>query len=191
MQYILKSVTEEELETLLELVPNYYRHIEERRNQTLLSTFYGLFSVYITSITKVTTHYRFVVMNNVFFTNRIINRRYDLKGSTQGRQASEKDLKKNNPILKDNDIHEGDIKLSPTLKRKFFERIVADVRFLKQNDIIDYSLLLGVHEVSKQDQQELIGEQKDDFFGVFNHACYAEDFSEIYFMGGMYNVFIY
>jgi tetratricopeptide (TPR) repeat protein len=184
-QYILKSVTEEELDTLLDLLPNYHKHIEDRRKQTLLSTFYSLFTVHSTSpnLKSLNTTFRFVAMNNVFFTNRVIHKRFDLKGSTAGRQASEKELKKHNPILKDNDVNEGEIKLSPALKRKFFERIVADVRFLKENDIIDYSLLLGVHVTSPQDRQHLKAEQNDNFFGAYYHTCYAHDYSEIYYMG--------
>jgi tetratricopeptide (TPR) repeat protein len=185
MQYILKSVTEEELDTLLELLPNYFRHIETRKKKTLLSSFYSLFEVIQTTTMKVIQHFRFVVMNNVFFTNKIIHKRYDLKGSTAGRQASEKELKKNNPILKDNDIREGDIHMFPSLKHKFFQRLVADIRFLKENDIIDYSLLLGVHKVPNEERRVLLEAPPDntDFFGAYYHVCYSDDYAEMYFMG--------
>ncbi|KAL0480805.1 PIP5K6 [Acrasis kona] len=171
-----QRVTEEELVTLLEMLPNYYKHIESRRKETLLSQFYCLFEV--TKIGASKMCYRFVCMNNLFFSNKVINRRYDLKGSTAGRFASEKELSNKNPILKDNDINEGDIRLTPQLKKRLYERIVADVRFLKQNDIIDYSLLMGVHSTSCEENGD-----NQKFFGAYNQACYSIDRGEVYLIG--------
>ncbi len=47
---------------------------------------------------------RFVIMGNVFATTKSIDVTYDLKGSTVGRSASEKERSKPNCVFKDNDI---------------------------------------------------------------------------------------
>lgn len=83
-------------------------------------------------------------MNNVFMTHLKIHERYDLKGSTVDRSVTEEERKKPNPIYKDLDIkffvHLGKEK---TIKVK--EQMALDCKFLEENSIMDYSLLLGVH----------------------------------------------
>jgi len=51
---------------------------------TLLARFFGLHRVKTSGDGQI----HFVVMGNIFATNKKIHRRYDLKGSTVGRQAS-------------------------------------------------------------------------------------------------------
>lgn len=51
---------------------------------TLLARFFGLHRVKTSSGGQI----HFVVMGNIFATNKKIHRRYDLKGSTVGRSAS-------------------------------------------------------------------------------------------------------
>jgi len=94
-------------------------------------------------------------MNNVFNTHKKIDRRYDLKGSTQGRltiNAKDK-IEEGDPTiaLKDLDfMRENDkFKLEGSLKKRMLETIKKDSDFFAKNDIIDYSLLVGIHYKSK------------------------------------------
>ncbi|KAG2388304.1 hypothetical protein C9374_000468 [Naegleria lovaniensis] len=184
--YLLKSVTEEELSTSLELLPHYHKHIQ-KNPYTLLSNFYLLFEVTLRNQNK----YRFIVMNNIFFTPLTIHRKYDLKGSTAGRVATESERKKKSPILKDKDIQQGDIKLNLDLKLNFFRRLESDVRFLQENDIMDYSLLLGVHNHSQRTEEEskiisrlrLPQPTDTSFSGWQRNTCASSDGKEVYFFG--------
>ncbi len=142
MQYLLKSVNDEECAFLLDMLPNYVRHVS-RNPKTLLSNFLSFFEV----MTSHGQKYRFVVMNNVFYTNLPMDRRYDLKGSTANRAASEVEKRKKSPILKDKDIEVGSIKLTRESKLELYRRLQHDCKFLRENGIMDYSLLMGVHDV--------------------------------------------
>jgi Phosphatidylinositol-4-phosphate 5-Kinase len=73
-------------------------------------------------------HY-FVVMRNVFSAHLPIQRKFDLKGSTVDREASDKELEKRLPTLKDNDFIKQKIKIviGEHAKQKLLETLNADV----------------------------------------------------------------
>jgi tetratricopeptide (TPR) repeat protein len=173
MQYLLKSVSEEEYVFLLELLPNYLRHVLDNPH-TLLSNFFAFFEV---TLPRDKTRNRFIVMNNVFYTHLTISKRYDLKGSTAGRAASEAEKKKQNPIWKDLDIQIGAIKLTHESKLELYRRVKSDCRFLQDNDIMDYSLLLGVHESSNTSSTS------SGWYGEFHNIVSSRDGSQIYIFG--------
>ena len=92
-------------------------------------------------------------MNNVFHTNKAIQVRYDLKGSTQGRTTKPSKTGEIDPTtaLKDLDVLENDVffVLSPEMKTQLMIQIKADCDFFQENSIIDYSLLIGVHTLKQ------------------------------------------
>ncbi|KAK4491245.1 hypothetical protein RD792_001979 [Penstemon davidsonii] len=86
---------------------------------------------------------RFVVMGNMFCTELRIHRRYDLKGSSQGRFTN-KDKIDDSTTLKDLDLtYEFD--MDKSLHEALFRQLSVDSEFLESQRIIDYSLLLGLH----------------------------------------------
>lgn len=184
MQYLLKTVSDEEYAFFLEMLPNYTRHITNNP-QTLLSNYYSFFEVALRTGHK----FRFVVMNNVFNTKLTIHRKYDLKGSTAGRAASEVERRKKCPVLKDKDIDIGAIQLIRESKLEFYERLQKDCHFLRDNEIMDYSLLLGVHDVSPtcEDFQDVynhvIRRSKKQWTGEFYNCVASRDENQIYFFG--------
>lgn len=93
-------------------------------------------------------HY-LVVMRNVFSNHLRIHKKYDLKGSTVDREASQKEREKDHPTFKDNDFLNDGVKIciGEEAKAKLMETLAADVEFLTKLHIMDYSLLLGVHDV--------------------------------------------
>lgn len=94
-------------------------------------------------------------MNNVFMTHLKIHERYDLKGSTIDRAATEKEKQKPNPILKDLDIKTA-VYIGKEKTEKVRAQIALDCAFLEENNIMDYSLLLGVHNtVTDEDATEV------------------------------------
>jgi 1-phosphatidylinositol-4-phosphate 5-kinase len=92
-------------------------------------------------------------MESVFYTARFIHLIYDLKGSSYGRAATEKDINSQPTkhftmtVLKDNDLREADqkIRIGGEAAKKMKTQIAADAKFLADIGIIDYSLLIGIH----------------------------------------------
>ena len=89
-------------------------------------------------------------MSNVFNTHKKIDKRYDLKGSTQGRITKVNgDASESDPTiaLKDLDFLRSNekFKLEGTIKKRLLDTIQKDAMFFAKNDIIDYSLLVGIH----------------------------------------------
>ena len=89
----------------------------------------------------------FIIMKSVFSTEKKIDRVWDLKGSKTGRKSKEGDS-----VGKDLDILEEGKRLKfakPGAKETFLEQLRMDATFLARLGIMDYSLLLGMHNCAK------------------------------------------
>ncbi len=72
------------------------------------------------------------------------------QGSTYKRKASKKEREKNSPTFKDLDfmeMHSEGIFLQPDLHTSLMNSIQRDCRVLESFKIMDYSLLIGIHNV--------------------------------------------
>ena len=89
-------------------------------------------------------HY-LVVMRNVFSNHLKIHKKYDLKGSTVDREASQKEREKDSPTFKDMDFLNDKVKIhiGDEAKARLMDTLRADVTFLTSLHLMDYSLLLG------------------------------------------------
>lgn len=90
-------------------------------------------------------------MNNVFSQQIKIHRKFDLKGSLQGRIAKKCD---SDEVLKDQDFlslaqYDDIINISRKSKAFLRRQLRHDIEFLRDQGIMDYSLLLGIHRVEK------------------------------------------
>ncbi|KAM7470369.1 hypothetical protein LguiA_008552 [Lonicera macranthoides] len=137
-RFVIKTLRKSELKVLLRMLPSYYHHVKEHEN-TLITKFFGLHRITLKGGKKV----RFVVMGNMFCTELRIHRRYDLKGSCQGR-FTDKDVIDEATTLKDLDLSY-EFHMDRSLREAFFKQISLDCMFLESQDILDYSLLLGLH----------------------------------------------
>eukprot|EP00026_Physarum_polycephalum_P004548 Phypoly_transcript_04570.p1 GENE.Phypoly_transcript_04570~~Phypoly_transcript_04570.p1 ORF type:complete len:684 (+),score=95.55 Phypoly_transcript_04570:42-2054(+) len=148
MRFILKTIPKSEAKLLRILLPSYVQHIANDEN-TLLPKFFGLHRVKPSKGRQV----RFLVMNNVFQTRKVIHERYDLKGSTLGRAASEEEKKKDTVTYKDLDFRERHVKIQigPQKRSALLEQLQRDCKFLAKLNIMDYSLLIGIHNSEKED----------------------------------------
>ncbi|KAJ5033652.1 uncharacterized protein L3040_008764 [Drepanopeziza brunnea f. sp. 'multigermtubi'] len=152
-KYIIKTIHHAEHKFLRKILKDYYAHVEENPN-TLLSQFYGLHRVKMPYGRKI----HFVVMNNLFPPHRDIHKTFDLKGSTIGRDFKEEDLEKNpRATLKDlnwlrRNLH---LEFGPEKKRLFFEQMEKDVHLLQKLKIMDYSMLVGIHDLQRGNQDNL------------------------------------
>jgi 1-phosphatidylinositol-4-phosphate 5-kinase len=148
MRFILKTIPKDEAKLLRSLLPSYVEHIANDEN-TLLPKFFALHRVKPHRGRQV----RFLVMNNVFQTRKNIHERYDLKGSTLGRAASEDEKKKDTVTYKDLDFRERHVKIQigPQKRIALLEQLHRDCKFLAKLNIMDYSLLLGIHNAEKEE----------------------------------------
>ncbi|EFC50642.1 phosphatidylinositol-4-phosphate 5-kinase [Naegleria gruberi] len=134
-RFLCKTISTSEFETALVFLSQYYTYLHRNRN-TLLTRIYGLHRINDTY---------FIVMGNAFDTQLPIDKIYDLKGSTIGRFNSS-----GVGILKDLNWKDSEQSLNLGSKKEWFLRQVeSDTKFLEANEIIDYSMLVGVHEINK------------------------------------------
>nr|XP_043627884.1 phosphatidylinositol 4-phosphate 5-kinase 9-like [Erigeron canadensis]XP_043627892.1 phosphatidylinositol 4-phosphate 5-kinase 9-like [Erigeron canadensis] len=137
-RFMIKTLRKSEVQVLLRMLPDYHRHVRTYEN-TLITKFFGLHRIKPSSGQK----FRFVVMGNMFCTELRIHRRFDLKGSSLGRSADKVEIDENT-ILKDLDLNYC-FYLEPSWCGALLKQIEIDSNFLEAQNIMDYSLLLGVH----------------------------------------------
>ena len=146
-RFLLKTTKTSEKKVLLKHLKKYTEHVEKYGRQTFLPQIYGCYSI---KIGKGKGSYKtFLVMGYWFATQmKIGSPRYDLKGSRCKRTAKE-DSTKEVELLKDNNFvaHE-ERDCVRTLRRKpILESLQRDADFLSSLGLIDYSLLLGHHNM--------------------------------------------
>ncbi|XP_040857180.1 phosphatidylinositol 5-phosphate 4-kinase type-2 beta isoform X4 [Ochotona curzoniae] len=134
-----------------------YQFIVECHGNTLLPQFLGMYRL---TVDGVETY--MVVTRNVFSHRLTVHRKYDLKGSTVAREASDKEKAKDLPTFKDNDfLNEGQkLHVGEESRKNFLEKLKRDVEFLAQLKIMDYSLLVGIHDVDRAEQEEMEVEER-------------------------------
>jgi 1-phosphatidylinositol-4-phosphate 5-kinase len=155
-KYIIKTIHHAEHKFLRKILKDYYNHVTDNPN-TLLSQFYGLHRVKMPYTGR---KIHFVVMNNLFPPHRDIHQTFDLKGSTVGRNYKEEDLEKNpRATLKDLNWlrRKQHLELGLQKKKLFLQQLEKDVRLMQKLKIMDYSLLVGVHDVQKGNEENLRG----------------------------------
>ncbi|XP_023659697.1 phosphatidylinositol 4-phosphate 5-kinase type-1 alpha-like isoform X2 [Paramormyrops kingsleyae] len=143
-EFIIKTVQHKEAEFLQKLLPGYFMNINQNK-RTLLPKFYGLYCVQIGG-----KNIRILVMNNLFPRARHMHLKYDLKGSTCKRQASPKEREKALPTYKDLDFIQNmpdGLQLEPENYNALSKTIQRDCLLLQSFKIMDYSLLLGIHNM--------------------------------------------
>ncbi|XP_015116645.1 phosphatidylinositol 5-phosphate 4-kinase type-2 alpha isoform X1 [Diachasma alloeum] len=148
--FIIKTMTSEEVERMHSFLKHYHPYIVERHGKTLLPQYLGMYRLTVDGV----EHY-VVAIRNVFSNHLTTHRKFDLKGSTVDREASDKEKEKDLPTYKDNDfVKEGmKIYIGEEAKSKLIETLTADVDFLTRLHLMDYSLLLGLHDCARAEQE--------------------------------------
>uniref|UniRef100_A0A453HQN4 Phosphatidylinositol 4-phosphate 5-kinase n=1 Tax=Aegilops tauschii subsp. strangulata TaxID=200361 RepID=A0A453HQN4_AEGTS len=102
-KYMIKTMKKSEVKVLLRMLPAYYKHVRNFEH-TLVTKFFGLHCVKITG--AIQKKVRFVIMGNLFCSHYGIHRRFDLKGSSQGRMTDKPlDQIDEHTTLKDLDLN--------------------------------------------------------------------------------------
>lgn len=89
-------------------------------------------------------------MNNLIPSHVQMHEKYDLKGSTYKRRASQRERQKESPTWKDLDFmqrHPNGLLLDPQTFAALSSTVARDCRVLESFQIMDYSFLIGVHQV--------------------------------------------
>lgn len=126
--------------------------------RTLLPKFFGLYCLQTSNGKNI----RLVVMNNLLPSDVNMHLKYDLKGSTFKRKASKAERAKKSPTFKDLDFmehHPNGIFLEAETYSALIKTIQRDCTVLESFKIMDYSLLVGVHNLdlsSKEKQSQTI-----------------------------------
>uniref|UniRef100_A0AAR2KIN9 PIPK domain-containing protein n=1 Tax=Pygocentrus nattereri TaxID=42514 RepID=A0AAR2KIN9_PYGNA len=150
-EFIIKTVMHKEAEFLQKLLPGYYMNLNQNP-RTLLPKFFGLYCVQSGG-----KNIRVVVMNNILPRVVRMHLKYDLKGSTYKRRASKKEREKAKPTFKDldfmQDIPEG-LMLDADTYNALVKTLQRDCLVLESFKIMDYSLLLGVHNLDQAEREQ-------------------------------------
>ncbi|XP_022909795.1 phosphatidylinositol 4-phosphate 5-kinase type-1 alpha-like isoform X14 [Onthophagus taurus] len=150
-EFIIKTVQHKEGEFLQKLLAGYYMNLNQNP-RTLLPKFFGLYCYQCNS-----KNVRLVVMNNLLPSNVTMHMKYDLKGSTYKRKASKAEVKKRSPTFKDLDFmehHPEGILLEADTYSALIKTIQRDCRVLESFKIMDYSLLVGVHNLDQAQREK-------------------------------------
>ncbi|CAK4081290.1 unnamed protein product [Aphanomyces euteiches] len=168
---IVKSTSPEECHFLRSIAEDYAAYVVANP-ETLLTRFYGCHCLELYG-----QKFSFVVMANLFDTKQVIHSRYDIKGSWVNRKGGlpkrgkkvtcrhcnrkyvfESTAKEDfncdvrlgghepNIVLKDSDLTQK-LKLETSVAVTLYRQLEADSNLLCQYGIMDYSLLMGIHDV--------------------------------------------
>ncbi|KAM8976703.1 phosphatidylinositol 5-phosphate 4-kinase type-2 gamma [Pelodytes ibericus] len=170
----VKEISSEDVANMHSILSDYHQHIVKCHGSTLLPQFLGMYRL---SVDNEDSY--MLVMRNMFSHRLIVHRKYDLKGSLVSREASDKEKVKELPTLKDMDFLNMSQKvyIDEEQKKVFMEKLKRDVEYLVQLKIMDYSLLLGIHDVhrAEQDEEEELEEEdaENDGSALTNIGSYG------------------
>ncbi|KAJ7307208.1 hypothetical protein JRQ81_009199 [Phrynocephalus forsythii] len=152
-EFIIKTVQHKEAEFLQKLLPGYYMNLNQNP-RTLLPKFYGLYCVQAGG-----KNIRIVVMNNLLPCSVRMHLKYDLKGSTYKRRASQKEREKVFPTYKDldfmQDVPDG-LFLDADMHSALCKTLQRDCLVLQSFKIMDYSLLVAIHNLDQAQRERAV-----------------------------------
>jgi hypothetical protein len=159
-RFLIKTLRGTERVKMLEIVDDYIDHIRKTKNRSLLARIYGIFTIKTNYFDPLDI---IVMQNTCVLQNKKNNKlTFDLKGSTVGRKAwfSEAEAKfwmkelNHNRVLKDlnyieinNDLNSNLMNLSKQMYDQLEWLVRMDSLFLKNAQLMDYSLLLVIETI--------------------------------------------
>ncbi|XP_037389734.1 phosphatidylinositol 5-phosphate 4-kinase type-2 alpha isoform X1 [Pygocentrus nattereri] len=195
-RYVIKTISSEDVAEMHNILKKYHQFIVECHGTTLLPQFLGMYRITVDG-----DETYMIVTRNVFSHRLSVYKKYDLKGSTVAREASDKEKitwwwwskspdgsmrllhtfvlceeflthfklpgptvkAKELPTYKDNDfINDGQkIYIDEENKKIFLDKLRKDVEFLALLKLMDYSLLVGIHDVERAEQEEVESEDNE------------------------------
>ncbi|XP_061903788.1 phosphatidylinositol 5-phosphate 4-kinase type-2 gamma-like isoform X3 [Entelurus aequoreus] len=135
---VVKEISSEEVAEMHNILSEYHQHVVTCHGSTLLPQFLAMYRVTVESDDTY-----LLVMRNMFSHRLHVHRKYDLKV---------KEL----PTFKDVDFMNNmqKIYVSDEQKESIMDKLSRDIEFLARMRIMDYSLLLGIHDVQRAEKEE-------------------------------------
>ena len=175
------DVVDGEMPFLLSILPHYMAHIESQP-ETLMVKFYGVYTV---TLGKFKRH--LIAMPNVLRSDLSIDEVYDLKGSTRNREVTQEEIDGGVTTLKDINFDskcrrtgEG-LMFSTETTQRFLRQLDADLFLLRKLDIMDYSLLLGVHRAKGNVYSSVSAYQTKSIWQKYHGGVLGTN-GDVYFM---------
>ena len=187
--FMVKEVHPAEGEKLLAMLEGYVNHFIENPDSPMVKIV-GLSKVRWQQV--INGRYEpkdewLIVMSHLFVTDIKIHRKYDMKGSKEGRVVSQEERAQPGFTLRDYDFEEqeGTIDIGPEMAKAFKAQLEKDTAFLCQHGVMDYSLLIGIHDRDNQDKdaKATIYKHKPSQFEIENGGMPSSDGKKIYFVG--------
>eukprot|EP01129_Flabellula_baltica_P012838 TRINITY_DN585_c0_g1_i3.p1 TRINITY_DN585_c0_g1~~TRINITY_DN585_c0_g1_i3.p1 ORF type:complete len:1033 (-),score=190.91 TRINITY_DN585_c0_g1_i3:1453-4092(-) len=141
-KFIIKTVDHSEAVALTDILPEYHALLSNE-GRSLLCPLVGMHRM--ATPDKSEEYYLTVMLNIMPLDTNYIDTLYDLKGSTTGRRTAMENRHTGVP-LKDLDL-EHDFIVSEEDKIEILDSMIRDTEFLQKNEIMDYSLLVGVKQL--------------------------------------------
>jgi len=143
-RFIMKTLNTVEAKWLLKILPDYCDYLKQNQ-KTMMTRYLGLYR--ISDVEK--NHVHFTVTPNIF-DSKHMSEIYDLKGSIRTKKQDDP----NAPLL-DRDIKRK-FRVGKFKKDIFMAQLKRDVEFLVENNLMDYSLLVGVYNFSANSQETVV-----------------------------------
>lgn len=157
-RFILKEMSRLEMQIFLDFAPNYFSYMEkcqQTKQPTLLGKIVGVYRVsFKNNTTNAALRTSLLVMENLFY-NRTITDKFDLKGSIRNRLVNPEDTDPEGEIvlLDENLLNmscDSPLYIRPHSKAVLNKAIEKDTKFLADNCVMDYSLLVGLEPNSDE-----------------------------------------
>ena len=186
---MVKEVHPAEAEKLLTMLEGYVNHFAENPDSPMVKIV-GLSKVRWQQVVDgryVPKDEWLIVMSHLFITDIPIHRKYDVKGSREGRVVSEVERAVPGFTLRDYDFEEqeGTIDLGLEVAQAFKAQLEKDTAFLCANGVMDYSLLIGIHDrdAEKKEAKSTIYKHNASGFELEKGGMPSSDGKKVYFVG--------
>lgn len=148
-RFVLKEMSKTDISIFENFAPNYFEYLTQcstRQQPTLLAKIFGVFKVTVRRKDN-TAHEKTVLVMENLFCNREIVEKFDLKGSLRNRMV-DPNRQSGEIVLMDENLMQMSwtnplyiLTHSRTVLKDAIER---DSSFLEKNEVMDYSLLVGL-----------------------------------------------
>ena len=146
-RYVLKTVKPNEMSVLVDkgMLGGYLRHMLDNPN-SLICRFLGLYKFRMGPKGQA-RDIILVCMQNSFDTRLVLHEKYDLKGSTRNRWCTPRF----GSVLKDLNFGNSRVAFDAEDRAAFLKQCERDTALMESYNVMDYSLLLGIHKPPEDD----------------------------------------
>lgn len=186
-RFIIKTLRRDEKKVLLDMLDDYCKHLTYSNNESLLTRIYGVFTIKVPTFAEIDL----IIMQNTSLVHNKNARtlEFDLKGSLKGRKTqfnpyapkTQKTLKDLNYLEIQKTHKKCIMDISEQTKENLQLIISSDAEFLRQHNLMDYSLLIQIEKVrslvKKERKRNVIYSQNCDYIYHIGIIDFLQDYS--------------